>query len=103
MSVLGPTSKSINRSDTMAANQFQPFATGATANVTPLAEWLSGTTITNGFVGGYAKSDEANRAIRQASFVGSGLSEWVFEELGATIDIPDDGNRANWVNNFDAA
>src|SRR5215471_1944262 len=99
MSEPGPTSKSINRSDEMAQNDFQPFATGATANVVDLATWLAGTTITNGFVGGYAKSAEANRAIRQASFCASGLSEWVNEQL-VNVPIPDNGDRANYVANL---
>jgi hypothetical protein len=87
----------------MPANQFQPFSTGGTANVEDLATWLASTTLTNGFVAGYAKSEEANRAIRQPSFIGSGWAEWVFEELSAAEDILDNGDRARWVSQIDRA
>jgi hypothetical protein len=86
----------------MPINDFLPFATGATANVTPQAAWAASTVLTNGQVSGYAKSADNNKAVRQPSFISAGLAKWVFDELG-TVDIRDDGNLAEWEANLDAA
>jgi len=86
----------------MAQNDFLTFATGAGANVQDQATWYANPTRSTGFVGGLAKSIEANKAIRQGAFVASSVSEWVNEQL-VTIPIYDDGNVSEWVANFDAA
>jgi len=86
----------------MATNQFLPFATGPGANVEDFGTWQANPTRLEGFYAGLAKSIEANTAIRQATFVGASLSEWVNEQL-VSVPINDDGNQAEWIANYDAA
>jgi hypothetical protein len=85
-----------------AQNDFLPFATGAGANVQDQPSWAGNPARANGFVGGLAKSIEANKAIRQPSFISAGIAEWVNEAL-VSVPILDDGNLAEWIANFDAA
>lgn len=86
----------------MANNDFKPFAIAGTANVIDLPSWLASTSLANGFVAGYAKSDEANRAIRQPSFLSAGLAEWVNREL-VNVSIDDNGNLDEWIGELDLA
>jgi len=86
----------------MAQNDFVPFATAGTANVTPQASWQTSPTVSNGFVAGYAKSADANKAIRQPSFVAAAISQWINQQL-VSVPILDDGNLTEYINNFDAA
>ena len=50
---------------------------------------------------GLARSNFNNRAIRQGTFVASGVSTFIWQVL--SIYVPDDGNLDNWVANFKAA
>jgi hypothetical protein len=86
----------------MAQCDFLPFATAANANVTPQATWAGSSTVSTGFVSGYAKSADANKAIRQGSFAGAGLSQWINQEL-VSVPILDDGNLNEYVTNLDNA
>jgi len=86
----------------MARNDFVPFATGPNANVVSQGTWLQTLSLANGFVAGLAKSAEANKALRQGTFVAASISEWINQQLLYT-DIDDDGNVQEWVNEFDAA
>jgi hypothetical protein len=86
----------------MGQNQFLAFATGGNANVTDQASWAIDPTLTNGFYAGIAPSAKVNKAIRQGSFVGASISEWVNQQL-LDIDINDDGVVQEWVDNFNAA
>lgn len=86
----------------MATNDFLAFATGGNANVTDQGSWAQDSTVSNGFFGGVAPSAKVNKAIRQPSFVGASISEWVNQQL-LTVPIRDDGIVQEWVDNFDAA
>jgi len=86
----------------MARNDFEPFATDYDANVEDQPGWVANPTRMKGFVSGWTKSIEMNKALRQPSFVASALSEWINQIL-VSVTIDDNGNRQEWVNEFDAA
>src|SRR5215467_7945546 len=86
----------------MARNDFVPFATDPAANVQDQATWLASEIRKKGFFSGWTKSFEMNKAIRQGSFVGASLSEWINQIL-QTVTIDDNGNQQEWINEFDAA
>src|SRR5262245_55502751 len=86
----------------MARNDFVPFATDPSSNVIDQASWLNNAVRRQGFVAGWAKSFEMNKALRQGTFVASSISEWINQIL-VSVTLDDDGNVQEWVNEFDAA
>jgi hypothetical protein len=74
---------------------FLPFATAVGANVESQASWAADGALGPGFSAGLAASTKFNKAIRQPSFVGAGLATWIAQTLA--INVPDDGNLANFV------
>jgi hypothetical protein len=85
----------------MATSDFLPFATSPSANVATQAQWVSDPVVGTGFVSGILPSAKTNKAIRQASFVAAGVASMMEQALG--INIPDDGNLANFVANLHSA
>ncbi|ENE2373314.1 TPA: phage tail protein, partial [Klebsiella aerogenes] len=79
----------------MATNDFLSFATGSNANVTPQSDWKTLPAVTSGFTSGKASSAQVNKAIRQATFIASGLAQFVSDTL--LQDILDNGNSAAFV------
>jgi hypothetical protein len=86
----------------LAQNDFLPFSIAANSNVRDQASWAASSVLSTGFVSGEAISLDANKSIRQPSFVGAAISQWINQEL-VTTPILDDGNLQEYINNFDAA
>ena len=80
---------------------FVTFATGGGANIEDMPSYLADPQRGTGNLPGLARSNFNNRAIRQGTFVASGVSTFIWQVL--SIYVPDDGNLDNWVANFKAA
>lgn len=85
----------------MPSNDFKPFATGSSANVTDQATFAAASTTTNGFSSGLAKSADVNKVLRQASFVAAAVAQMVADNQ--SNNVADDGNVANFETNLIAA
>jgi hypothetical protein len=57
--------------------------------------------VTNGFSSGIASSAKFNKALRQGTFVASGLATWIAQQISG--NVPDDGNLANFVTSLSSA
>lgn len=79
----------------MATNDFKPFATGASANVTSQTDWAALPALLSGFQSGKASSAQVNKALRQATFVAAALAQFVSDKSGQ--NVADDGNLAGFV------
>uniref|UniRef100_UPI004028E5E8 glycine-rich domain-containing protein n=1 Tax=Enterobacter agglomerans TaxID=549 RepID=UPI004028E5E8 len=79
----------------MATNNFKPFATGSSANVTTQADYESLPALQTGFQSGKASSAQINKALRQSTFVSAGLAQAISNILNA--DVLDNGNQASFV------
>ncbi|WP_393950391.1 phage tail protein [Kluyvera intermedia] len=73
----------------MAINNFKPFASAAGANVTSQADYEALTALATGFSSGVARSDQINKAIRQATFIAAGVAQFTAD--ASDTDILDDG------------
>lgn len=82
-------------------NDFLPFATAGGANVTAQGTWAGAYAprLTGAANGSTASSADTNKAIRQASFVASGIAQWLANQ---GTNVPDDGNLVNLVANLNA-
>lgn len=74
----------------MAINNFKPFAAASGANVISQADYEALTALATGFTAGVAKSAQMNKAIRQGTFIASGVAQFVAEASNA--DVLDDGD-----------
>lgn len=83
------------------STEFLPFATGTGANVEDQTTWASDSTRSLGFSAGTASSAKANKAIRQAAFVASGVANWLSNILGVTV--ADDGDLSGFVTKLTTA
>ncbi|QBX80169.1 gp53-like domain-containing protein [Citrobacter tructae] len=79
----------------MPTNDIKPFASAGGANVLTQAEYLALAALSTGFSSGKASSKEANKAIRQATFIASVLAQFICDKSGS--DVLDDGNVAGLV------
>jgi len=77
---------------------FVPFATAGGANVTAQATYIAEPTTATGFTSGRASSADANKALRQATFVAAGVATFVADELN--VNVADDGNLSVFVTNL---
>nr|WP_318381263.1 hypothetical protein [uncultured Enterobacter sp.] len=84
----------------MATNDFKPFATGASANVTSQTDWSALPALLSGFQSGKASSAQVNKALRQATFVAAALAQFVSDKSGQ--NVLDDGNLAGFVSKLTA-
>jgi hypothetical protein len=75
----------------MAVSQFLPFAWHAGANVMTQAQYEANPAVVNGYAAGIARSREANKTWRQATFVAAGLT-WLIPDI-LNEDANDDGDR----------
>ncbi|WP_157664432.1 hypothetical protein [Bordetella genomosp. 9] len=85
----------------MATNDFLPFATGAGANVLDQADYISLSARLSGFLAGVAKSNEANKAIRQGAFIASVVAQFIADTTGQ--DVLDNGDASTLQTNLQAA
>jgi hypothetical protein len=85
----------------LPTNQFVPFATGAQANVEDIAAYIGDPETGSGHISGIASSSRANRAWRQGTFVGAGLTGFMMDVLGT--DIVDNGDLAAFIAQLEAA
>lgn len=85
----------------MATNDFKPFATGAGANVTSQEDWEALAALVTGFQSGKASSAQVNKAIRQATTVGSVVGQFIADKTGQ--NVLDDGNVSGLVTQLGSA
>lgn len=83
------------------STDFVPFGTGAGANVLSQVNYLASGYATGFVAGSVASSAQAGKALRQSTFVGSGVATFMANQLA--INIADDGNLANFATNFKSA
>lgn len=79
----------------MAENNFKPFAIASGANVVTQAEWEALIALATGFTAGIARAGQINKALRQATVMGSVLAQFMADNTGK--DILDDGNVSDLV------
>ncbi|GAL57069.1 hypothetical protein EV102420_05_00030 [Pseudescherichia vulneris NBRC 102420] len=84
----------------MAINDFKPFATGENANVTNQADWEALPALGSGFQSGTASSAQVNKALRQATAMGSTMGQFI---ANAGSDALDNGDIATLVAQFTQA
>lgn len=84
----------------MATNEFLPFGTGAGANVISQADYASLVARLTGFASGVARSNEVNKAVRQAAFVAAMIGQFTADYGG---DALDNGDMETFEANFKAA
>jgi hypothetical protein len=84
----------------MATTDILPFATGVGANVETQTAYAADSTTSLGFSAGTAASVKLNKVWRQSSFMAAGLANFM---VNRGITVPDDGNLANLVAEFEAS
>lgn len=84
----------------MANNEFKPFAIGDSANVTSQADWEALPELGCGFQSGKASSAQVNKALRQATVMGSAMGQFIANAGG---DALDNGDIAALVTQFTQA
>ncbi|MGG6461387.1 gp53-like domain-containing protein [Solilutibacter silvestris] len=82
-------------------NDFLPFAAGGSANVLAQASYASDPATTNGFQTGVAKSNHANKALRQATIMASVIAQFIIKNT--TANVIDDGTLTTIEANLEAA
>ncbi len=85
----------------MAKNEFLPFGIAANANVLSNEDYQALPARTTGFVSGVAKSDELNKAWRQASVIASVLAQFIVNKTGQ--DVLDNGDMVTLQTNLNNA
>lgn len=76
----------------MAENNFKPFAVGAGANVSSQTDWENLVALSTGFTAGIARSEQVNKALRQATVMASVLAQFIADSTNS--DVLDDGDTA---------
>ncbi|HDY6873901.1 TPA: hypothetical protein RRE30_002589 [Klebsiella pneumoniae] len=74
----------------MAENNFKPFAVGSGANVSSQTDWENLVALSTGFTAGIARSDQINKALRQATVIASVLAQFIANTTNS--DVLDDGD-----------
>lgn len=85
----------------MATNDFQPFATGAGANVMTQADYLALAALTTGFQSGVGKSAQLNKVWRQAATIAAMIGQFIADK--AVLDALDNGDIPTLEARFIAA
>lgn len=84
---------------------FQPIATGGSANVESQAQFLvdlaPGGALQNGFQSGVAPSAKYNKVMRQTSIMSAAIANLIGNTLG--VSVLDDGNLASLITNLTSA
>lgn len=84
----------------MATNNFKPFATGSSANVTTQSDYEALAALLSGFQSGKASSAQINKALRQGTVMSAMLGAFLNDR---GLDAKDDGNINALMNNFKSA
>jgi hypothetical protein len=84
-------------------SDFQPWATtGGAPNVEDLADYDASDDLADGFqVGEVPASNRFNRAVRQATWWGAVISNWIVDIL--SVDVLDNGDLAGAITQFEDA
>lgn len=83
------------------STEFLPFATGGGANVVSQATYSAGSWRTAGFGSGEAAANQANKALRQGTFMAAVVATFMANQLAAAVN--DDGDLATAVTNLGGA
>ena len=78
-------------------NDFLAFASSASANVEPQADYAADAVLYQGFANGTASSLKLNKVWRQSAFIAAAIAQFV---ANTGHNVLDDGNVANFVNLF---
>lgn len=84
----------------MATNNFKPFATGSSANVTSQSDYEALAALLSGFQSGKASSAQINKALRQGTVMAAMLGAFLNDR---GLDAKDDGNISTLMANFKSA
>ena len=87
--------------NTIPQNQFKPFATGANAIVQTQEEYEKSTAVKEGFRKGLARSNEVNKALRQATSIAAAVAGFTAEK--SEQDILDNGDIDTLQQQFETA
>lgn len=83
------------------ANEFLPHATGGGSNVITQSAWSALAARLTGFQAGVAKSDEVNKALRQATSIAAMIGQFISDRGG--VDALDNANIGALLDAFEAA
>ena len=87
--------------NTIPENQFKPFATGANAIVQTQEEYEKSIALKEGFRKGLARSNEVNKALRQATSIAAAVAGFTAEK--SEQDILDNGDIDTLKQHFETA
>ena len=87
--------------NTIPQNQFKPFATGANAIVQTQEEYEKSIALKEGFRKGLARSNEVNKALRQATSIAAAVAGFTAEK--SEQDILDNGDIDTLKQHFEIA
>ena len=85
----------------MTQNQFKPFATSQSALVQSQEEYENSPAVRDGFRKGLARSQEVNKAIRQATSIAAAVAQFTADKSGE--DMLDNGDINTLKQNFEMA
>lgn len=85
----------------MPQNDFLPFALGASPNITAQAIYAALAARSSGFQSGVAQSDQVNKVLRQAAFIGAMVAQFTADQ--ANLAMLDNGDLPGAEANFLAA
>lgn len=83
------------------ANEFLPLATGGGSNVITQSAWNALAARLTGFQAGVAKSDEVNKALRQATSIAAMIGQFISDRGG--VDALDNADIGALLDAFEAA
>ena len=87
--------------NTIPQNQFKPFATGTNAIVQPQEDYEKSTAVKEGFRKGLARSNEVNKALRQATSIAATVAGFTADK--SEQDILDNGDIDTLKQQFETA
>ena len=82
-------------------NEFKPFAAGTEANILDQSEYEQSESLKSGLRKGLARSQEVNKAIRQASSIAAAVAQFTADKSGE--DMLDNGDINTLKQNFEMA
>lgn len=85
----------------MTQNQFKPFATGANAIIQPQQDYENSIALKEGFRKGLARSNEVNKALRQATSIAAAVAGFTADK--SEEDILDNGDIDTLQKQFETA
>ena len=91
----------VKRNINMTQNHFKPFATGANAIVQTQEDYEKSTAVKEGFRKGLARSNEVNKALRQATSIAAVVAGFTADK--SEQDILDNGDIDTLQQQFETA